>query len=187
MTRSLSVGSRPAGPRHPVLLLAALLVAVAACKPPSSVPPLADSERPGMDTRGGKAGGGDPRRAAPDFQKAIAVTFAWDAERSAVVAKIHLEPGFHAYGPGERTGKPLAMEITGEDWKQQEVKIPQGVEKDLGDMGKSYVVTGDVEAVAVVKAAGETKEPVTGLLRYQVCTDTSCDRPRSMPFSVPPT
>lgn len=171
-------------------LLVTVSFVIAACKPtpPPSVPPPADAPPTGSkDTLGGKPTTEKPVATGPvDFSKAIKIDVAWDAPRSAVVAKIHLEPGFHAYGPGEETGKPLAMETTGEAWTVKDVQLPKGETKDLGEMGKSVVVTGDVEAVMVVQPKGDAKAPVAGTLKYQVCSDKSCDRPRSLPFSVTP-
>jgi hypothetical protein len=134
---------------------------------------------------GGKTTGAPPQ-GMPDFQKAISVDFSWDAERSAVVAAVRLEPGYHAYGQGEETGRPLTMEVSSDGWTIKELKLPKGVEKDLGVLGKSVVVTGKVEVAAVVEAVGDTANSVAGLLRYQVCTAKACDRPRSMPFQVTP-
>jgi len=164
------------------------LLVVLACKPspPPTVQPPADAPPAGKDAMGGKPRMDKPAAGPVDFEKAIKLDVRWDATRSAVVAAVHLEPGFHAYGTGEETGKPLAMELSSDAWTVKEVQLPKGVTKDLGDQGKSVVLTGDVEAVMLVTPKADAKAPVAGQVRYQVCSDTSCDRPRSLPFSVNP-
>lgn len=165
-----------------------LLLTVLSCKPVEQGPPIPvrdDAPQGGTVAMGGKATGSAPK-GLPDFQKAISVTFAWDGSRTAAVANIHLEPGFHAYGKGEETGKPLGMEIAPGSWTVKEVVVPPGVEKDLGVLGKSVVVTGDVTVAALLTPGADPKAPASGVLRYQVCTDKSCDRPRSLPFQLTP-
>ena len=112
--------------------------------------------------------------------------FAWDAKTSSVVGHLALEPGFHAYGPGEQTGKPISLEITGTAWNVQEVQLPPAQKKDLGELGTSFVLTGNIEVKGRLGASGDAKAPVVGKLNYQVCSDTSCDRPRSASFNLTP-
>jgi hypothetical protein len=145
-----------------------LLLLLAACKPPELPPPPA---RPAAAV------------AALPFDKAVKLGFAWDAKEGAVVATLHLEPGFHAYGPGETTGKPISLEVNAEGWTVKEVRMPAAQKKDLGDLGMSFVYTGDVEVRAVMTSA-TAGAPVTGKLNYQVCSETSCDRPRSATFNL---
>ncbi|MEW5855212.1 MAG: protein-disulfide reductase DsbD domain-containing protein [Myxococcota bacterium] len=176
-----------------MLTTAALVLGLqVACKAPEPPPPVkapADAPPQGANVMGGKPTADAPvaqKGGIPDFEKAIKVDVGWDPARTAVVAKVHLEPGFHAYGAGEKTGKPLAMELSGTSWKVKELKLPPGEEKDLGEMGKSYVIHGDVELVAALEPAADAKAPVEGVVRYQVCTETSCDRPRTAPFKLTP-
>lgn len=165
-----------------------LATLLAACRPspPPNIPPPPDAPPTGArDTLGGKPTTEKPvSAAAVDFDKAVKIDVTFDGAKNAVVASIHLEPGFHAYGPGEETGKPLAMELTGDAWTPGAIELPKGEVKDLGEMGKSVVVTGDVKAVMGVQPKAGQKGPITGNVRYQVCSETSCDRPRAMPFTL---
>lgn len=167
--------------------LLALPLLACACQPPSSPPP-ARNDPPVVDKSlmGGKPQAGAPAADKGTFENAIKVAVSWDAPSSSVVARIHLEPGFHAYGAGETTGKPLMLEVSGAAWTVKEVQMPPAQKKDLGELGTSFVVTGDSEMRAVLAAAGDAHAPVEGRVMYQVCSDKACDRPRSAPFKLKP-
>ncbi len=169
----------------------ALLLVATACPPPvaNTGAKPADAPPDGKQLMGGKpVAAPTVPNAAPriPFEQAIKVTFGWDAAASAAVAQVHLEPGFHAYGPGEKTGKPLTLELTNQAWTVKEVQMPPAQQKDLGELGLSFVITGDVQVRAVVAAASDAKAPVEGRLHYQVCSETSCDRPRTAVFKLTP-
>ncbi|MBI5494126.1 MAG: hypothetical protein HY904_03810 [Deltaproteobacteria bacterium] len=165
----------------------ALSLLLAACQPPSAPPPArADAPVPDKSLMGGKPQAGAPTAGKTPFEDAIRISMAFDAAASAVVAKVHLEPGFHAYGAGETTGKPLMLEVTGNAWNVKEVQMPPAQKKDLGELGSSFVITGDAEVRAVLAAAGPARPPVEGRLHYQVCSEKACDRPRSIPFKLNP-
>lgn len=124
--------------------------------------------------------------ATPDFATAFKHTVRWDAAKSAVVVEVSLEPGYHAYTTGETTGKPLALEVAEDSdlVANGEVQYPKGTEKDL-PIGKSVIVEGKAEVVAPLKAKeGAAGKKAKGTFRYQVCTDKTCDRPRSAPFDL---
>ena len=172
--------------------LGVTLLLATGCPPP---PPTTSTPRPADAPPDGKQLMGGKPAAAPatsttgqriPFEQAVKVGFVWDAAKSAAVAQLHLEPGFHAYGPGEKTGKPLTLELTGPAWNVKEVQLPPAQQKDLGELGISFVLVGDVEVRAVVAPAGDPKAPVEGRLHYQVCSETACDRPRVAPFKLTP-
>lgn len=163
------------------------------CKPPESPPArpaAADAPPNGKALMGGKPqeGSGGTANAMPDFAKAIAVTVGMadplgaQTKEATLRAQVRLEPGFHAYAPGEQTGRPLAFEVTSAGWVLQAQDIPKGEEKDLGDLGRSRVLTGEVNASATVQRAGAGGGALEGRFHYQVCSETACDRPRSTAF-----
>jgi hypothetical protein len=123
--------------------------------------------------------------ASPDWTSAFKHTERWDAARSAVVADLEIAPGFHAYTTGETVGKPLAMELdeSGDYVADGAVSLPAGTTKDL-PLGRSVIVEGKTEVVARAKPKAATGGVAKGTLKYQVCTEKACDRPRSVPFSI---
>lgn len=128
-----------------------------------------------------------PKPAGPDWAAAFKHGVEWDAAQGQVVVKVQIQPGFHAYTVGETVGKPMALELA-EDSAYAlagEVQYPAGVTKDL-PIGKSVIVEGNAEIRAPAKLKTEAKGQVKGNFRYQVCTDESCDRPRTAPFELTP-
>ena len=114
----------------------------------------------------------------PDFANALALEPKLEAGKLTVTMK--LKPGFHAYAPGEEIGKPVSLTVDA-PYTADNVTIPEGKTKDLGELGKSKILEGDVALTAMVKGAGELK----GTVEAQVCTDKACDRPKKHAFSVP--
>ena len=97
---------------------------------------------------------------------------------------LKIKPGFHAYAPGEPTGKPVELAVDAPWTLEGAPTIPAGTTKDLGDLGTSVILEGDVALTAVVKGgSGDVK----GTVSAQVCTDKACDRPKKHPFTVPTT
>lgn len=146
----------------------------------------------GCERSAGTEPAGAPRgepavRPGPDWSKAITLATRWDATRSAVVCDVVIAPGFHAYSTGETVGKPLAIELDpgGDLVEAGPPQLPAGVAKDL-PLGRSVIVTGSVELIAPARPRSDAHAGGTarGTIRYQVCTETACDRPRSTPFSV---
>jgi hypothetical protein len=147
----------------------AILGTLAACKGDPQPPPAAETPK------------------GPDFASAFKHSVRWDAEKNAAVIEMTIAPGYHAYTTGETTGKPLLVEIAAESdlALAGEVEYPKGIAKDL-PLGRSVIVEGSAQIVAplspkdAAKAGGKAK----GSLRYQVCTDEACDRPRTAPFEL---
>lgn len=125
--------------------------------------------------------------AMPDWKKAFSHKVRFDAARKAVVVDVQIQPGFHAYAPGESTGKPLLVTIDegGDFVGNGTIQYPKGKEKNL-PIGRSVIVEGAAEIVAPVKPKAEAPGKAKGKFRYQVCTDSACDRPRTIPFEVGP-
>lgn len=121
----------------------------------------------------------------PDWQKAIAHEARYDAERKAVVVKVQIQPGFHAYTVGESVGKPLRLELAEDSAyvAAGDIVYPEGKAKEL-PIGRSVIVEGAAEVVAPIQPKPEAHGPAKGTFHYQVCTDEACDRPRSAPFQV---
>lgn len=122
--------------------------------------------------------------AAPDFATAVEVVPAFDKATSKVTVLLKIKPGFHAYAPGEAVGKPVDLAVDAPWALEGAVLIPEGKKKDLGELGTSMILEGDVPLAVTVKGgAGELK----GNVMAQVCTDKACDRPKKHPFTVPTT
>lgn len=121
----------------------------------------------------------------PNWAEAFKYTTRWDAAKKAVVVDLDIAPGFHAYTVGETIGKPLVVELAADsDFAlASDVKYPTGVTKDL-PLGRSVIVEGKSEIVAEVKPKAAPTGNAKGTLRYQVCTEKACDRPRTVPFTV---
>ena len=121
---------------------------------------------------------------APEWDKALTYTARVDGARSALVVDVKVATGFHAYTAGETIGKPMTLAVApdSEIAAAGPTAYPKGAVKELS-VGRSVIVEGSAELVAplAAPAAGKT---VKATFAYQVCTDTACDRPRSMPLSV---
>jgi hypothetical protein len=126
----------------------------------------------------------DAPPAAPDFANAVEVVPAFDKATSKVTVTLKIKPGFHAYAPGEPTGKPVELAVDAPWTVEGAPTIPAGTTKDLGELGKSVILEGDVPLTAVVKGSGTE---LKGTVSAQVCTDKACDRPKKHPFTVPTT
>ncbi len=123
--------------------------------------------------------------APPDFANALEIAPAFDAATGKVTVTLKLKPGYHAYAPGEEVGKPVALAVDESKggWKVEgAVSVPAGQKKDLGALGTSMILEGNVELSAIVKGGSGDIE---GKVEAQVCTDKACDRPKSHPFKVP--
>jgi hypothetical protein len=125
---------------------------------------------------------------APDFANAFKHSERWDPAKKARVVEVTVAPGYHAYTTGETTGKPLLVEIAADSdlVGAGEIEYPKGIEKTL-PLGRSVIVEGNVQIVAPIAP----KDPAVtgpkkgkGTLRYQVCTDQACDRPRTVPVQI---
>lgn len=121
----------------------------------------------------------------PDFAAAFTATPRFEAD--AVVVDLQLRPGFHVYTTGERTGRPIRLELlTDSAWiPGGDAQYPEGRRKKTA-LGESVVVEGQAEARLAVKAQRPEPGPVQGTFHYQVCTDHACDRPRKLSFAVGP-
>ena len=149
--------------------LACLPIGCTSESPPSSPPAKTTSEAP-----------------PPDFKSAFRTNFRFDAGEQAVVVDLKIEPGYHAYTIGESTGRPLKVEMASDSAfaLKGDVKYPEGLKKDL-PIGPSVIVEGRAKIVAPVeKRSDATDGAAKGTLRYQVCTDEACDRPRKLSFNV---
>lgn len=118
-----------------------------------------------------------PSTAAIDLAKSFTFLPSFDAKTKTVKVIIKLAPGVHAYAAGEKIGKPVDLQIVEQNgWKAaQKAIIPQGRIKNLGSLGKSIILE---KEFAISSKVILGKGPIIGHLDLQVCTDTSCDRPR---------
>lgn len=120
----------------------------------------------------------------PMFDDAVTLAPVFDKASGKLVVKLQLKPGFHAYAPGEEIGKPVELAVDAPWAIDGAVAIPAGQKKDLGSLGTSMILEGEVPLSAAVK--GGTGE-IKGVVTAQVCTDKACDRPKKHSFTVPTT
>lgn len=126
----------------------------------------------------------DAPPAPPKFDDAVAVEPSFDKATGKLTVLLKIKPGFHAYAPGEEIGKPVELAVEAPWAVDGAVEMPAGHKKDLGELGTSVILEGDVPLTATVKGgSGELK----GTVSAQVCTDKACDRPKKHSFSVPTT
>jgi len=119
----------------------------------------------------------------PDFAGAMTVTPSYDAATQKLTVTLDIKEGFHAYGPGEETGKPVSLVVDPASGftVKGDVAIPAGKEKNLGELGKSVILEGQVPVTAILEGTSET---VRGTVNVQICTDKACDRPRPHAFQL---
>lgn len=146
-------------------LVAFGVTGLVACR---SNPPTAESIEPSLD-----------------FTEAITIRPGFERSGPEVVVKIELADGFHVYSTGETIGRPLDIGVDDGDWvPRSSANYPKGKVKDTS-LGRSVVVEGEAEVNLPVRATVDSPGPVRGFLKYQVCTETSCDRPRKFKFEIP--
>ena len=122
--------------------------------------------------------------APPDWASAVTVVPAYDASTSTLLVVLKIKEGFHAYAPGEEVSKPVAVSVDATNgWAVEgAVDIPAGKKKDLGTLGTSVILEGEVPIKAkLTKGSGA----ISGVVDVQVCTDKACDRPKKHPFTIP--
>ena len=121
--------------------------------------------------------------APPKWDEALIVVPAYDEATQGLTVLLKIKEGFHAYGPGEEVSKPVAMSVTeANGWAVDgAVDIPAGKKKDLGTLGTSVILEGDVPLKAKLKQGQGTLE---GVVEVQVCTDKACDRPRKHAWKI---
>lgn len=158
------------------------LVTLVGCKEAKGGFGEAKPENPGVRVKPQAAPRDDDK--VPDFKGALKVTPRFDTAQKTLTVQLAIQPGFHAYAPGEEIGKPVTLSVDpSSGWALDgDVVIPAGKEKDLGELGKSLILEGTVSIRAKVKGAGAK---VAGSVTVQICTDNACDRPRQHAFELP--
>lgn len=118
-----------------------------------------------------------------DFARSFSITPSYDQKSATLRVLIKLVPGVHAYGQGEKIGRPVALQISSAgNWVVVHgPMVPDGHLRKLGSQGTSVVLDGEFTIEATVKHGFG---PVVGVLHLQVCSDTACDRPREHIISV---
>jgi hypothetical protein len=114
---------------------------------------------------------------SPDFEKNFSISAEFIDATSQLEITIHLNDSLHAYAPGEKIGKPVKLDIRAQNgWAADgPTIIPDGKRKKIGDLGESVVLEGDVRLRQKLKRGSGKGE---ALLQLQVCSYTTCDRPR---------
>ena len=124
-----------------------------------------------------------PPEAPTSFDDSVRVTPAYDTATNTLTVTLAIREGFHAYAEGEEIGMPVKMVIEEKNvWKVEgPTNLPAGKKKDLGELGTSMILEGTVPVSAKVVGG---KGPIEGALKVQVCTNESCDRPRTHDFRI---
>lgn len=161
-------------------LLTSIALAGAACQDPK---PAGMAEAKKVKDDGKVREMPKPEPAPISFEDAFVMNSAFDAATGTVNVTLDIKDGFHAYAPGEEVGIPVAMVVnpTGGWTMEGAPVIPEGKDKDLGELGKSKVLVGKVPLKAKVKGG---KGTVSGAVKVQICTSKACDRPRTHAFEV---
>jgi DsbC/DsbD-like thiol-disulfide interchange protein len=117
--------------------------------------------------------------APPNFEGALQVTPS--LQGSSLRVELAIQPGYHAYAPGNEIGKPVSLSVDAASCTLQGAAVvPAGVKKDLGSLGTAVILEGTVAVTATVA----TTAGCSGVIEAQVCTDKACDRPRKHPFKI---
>ncbi len=121
----------------------------------------------------------------PDWKAAFQHEVSYESEKSQLRVHVSIKPGYHAYTLGETIGKPMRLTVdpNGAYSVVDKVGYPKGKEKSLVG-GRSVTVEGEADIVATLKKTPGQEGPIEGSFRYQVCTETACDRPRTAPFTL---
>ncbi|MDA0713294.1 MAG: hypothetical protein O2897_04825 [bacterium] len=116
-----------------------------------------------------------------NFANAFTWQSEFDNDKSIFWIKVQLRDGFHAYAPGEEIGKPVGIEILDfNGWRMNgEAILPIGKTTSLGELGNSQVLENNFGVGAKVIGG---KGNLQGIFKMQLCSNTSCDRPREYPF-----
>lgn len=110
----------------------------------------------------------------PSEQPQIAYDFNQTTQELKI--RVKLPAGLHAYGLGEKIGRPIGLEIGSEsNWRLVgQPNLPVGDQKHL--LSKEFQVTAKLTG-----GAG----PVSGVFKMQLCSDNSCGRPQDYAFKIP--
>lgn len=124
-------------------------------------------------------------RTSPKISDNFSDAFTWrpefDSVKNIFWIKVQLRDGFHAYASGEKIGKPVGIEILDfNGWHVNGAAIlPVGKTISLGELGNSQVLENNfVVGAKVIGGKGNLQ----GIFKMQLCSNTSCDRPREYPF-----
>ena len=98
-----------------------------------------------MDPRPKTDANPSQQEAAPDFAKAATIIPAYDSAKHLLTIEVKIIPGFHAYAPGEKIGRPVGLVVSEKNgWKiEGEPEIPKGEERTLASE-KSMILTGTI-------------------------------------------
>lgn len=120
-----------------------------------------------------------------NFEQSAIIKSALNESADYMIINIDLAKDFHAYGPKEAIGKPVRLVIEPDNgWAAiGEAVIPPGKHKKLSGLGDSYIIDGSFKVEQKLKPGTGTGK---ALLYLQICTDNSCDRPRTHELTLQP-
>jgi hypothetical protein len=114
-----------------------------------------------------------------NFNSSFTLEHKLDTKKNLLEIIINLKPGYHAYAPGELIGKPVALSLSDANatWALiGDLQVPPGRRKKLAGLSESVILEHTIKIIQPIKIGTGA---ATALLYLQVCTDTSCDRPRT--------
>lgn len=131
------------------------------------------------------AAGCEDVEANPDWDAAF--HYAARLVEDRLVVDFEVAPCFHAYGPKTETGEPLELRLLDEGVSAAgPARYPKGV-REQGPFGPRVVIRGKGRIVLPLEHLDEAPDAVKAKLRYHVCTDNACGRPRQVDLRVPVT
>lgn len=122
----------------------------------------------------------------PNFQGSIAISPSFQSTEGQGLVRVDvaLQPGFHVYTTGESIGRPIGLELRDSPgWTAGDAVHPEGKRKTTA-LGTSVVLEGQFRSELPVHPEDTAGDELKGRFRYQVCTETACDRPRSLDFEL---
>ena len=127
------------------------------------------------------AQGGPPTASAPaagtDWSQGVTLSISGADDCLALTAAV--AEGFHLYGARETTGRPLVVTVN--EAPDFTPPISDGTEKVLPGLGSAWVLTG--QTTWKWPLPDGLPRDLSGMLHYQLCTDTSCSPPAEQPWS----
>lgn len=113
-----------------------------------------------------------------DFSDSYHINTSYTTKDSLLRIDVELKKGIHAYALGEKIGKPISLEVINKNgWvANDDAILPKGLRKNLGSLGSSMVLENQFSIEQkLIKGKGHG----IALLHMQVCSDNTCDKPRS--------
>ena len=112
-----------------------------------------------------------------NFDESYKISSYLDKNLKILTINVKLKKNFHAYGIGEKIGKPVSIEIKPDNGYAAagEALLPKGSIKKLTKNRQSVVINGEFNIKQPLKMGSGLGK---ALVHMQICTASLCDRPR---------